>query len=777
MYFNNLRRYQLQFTTLAFLLLPMFASYGQKTIVQPKNELITINGTATINLLDEYQNIRGFGGMNMPDWIDDLNADQVDKAFGNNPGQIGLNIMRIKVPNTESIFNIQVRAAKRAIADGAIVMASPWSPPASMKSNNSIVGGYLKPESYGAFADYLLDFADFMEENGAPLYAISIQNEPDVTVSYESCDYTPTQMLNFIKEQGSKFGSINVIASESFHFDQSQTDPILNDADAVQYVDIIGGHIYGGGLADYPLARSKGKEVWMTEHYTESSHSGNDWPLALNVGTEIHNCMTANFNAYVWWYVRRFYGLIGDNGNITKRGYVMSQFSKFVRPGYKRVGVSTDAVSNVYISAYKTDSTLVVVAVNRNTGSTMVDFVIQNGTVDSLAAYTTSGSKDVENGGYYKVNGGAFSAELDGQSITTFATYTGNAGKTYNVAPVANAGPDQVLFDDDKNGLETVTLDGSGSSDSDGSITNYSWSLEDKQISWGESPSLDLPTGEHSIILTVTDNDGATHADTVAITINLASGSSEAHLWFEVECGEVGSNWIVSSDATASNGSYASSKPGFQSLNPASEDSKDHIVITFNITEAGNYTLWGRAKVPTADDDSFWLKMDDGSWIMWNNITGNATWQWDDVHDSNNGNTVVSYQLTQGSHTLIICYREDGAGLDKLYLTNTGNIPSGSGDNALNCMSDGVNESVNDTEQKIILLPNPAKESLTIELKGISGPENELYLYNSNGMLMNSIKLENKIKILDISGLPEGLYFIKMSTGNNDILVQKFMKM
>jgi hypothetical protein len=92
-------------------------------------------------------------------------------------------------------------------------------------------------------------------------------------------------------------------------------------------------------------------------------------------------------------------------------------------------------------------------------------------------------------------------------------------------------------------------------------------------------------------------------------------------------------------------------------------------------------------------------------------------------------------------------------------------------------MSDGVNESVNDTEQKIILLPNPAKESLTIELKGISGPENELYLYNSNGMLMNSIKLENKIKILDISGLPEGLYFIKMSTGNNDILVQKFMKM
>ncbi len=777
MRFINLQCCVVRYAPLVSLLFAMNALFGQATNLQSGNQLKSTNGTATIDLMNVYQSIRGFGGMNMPDWIDDLNDDQVDKAFGNGPGQIGLNILRTKVPNSESLFNMQLPAAKRAISHGAIIMASPWSPPASMKSNNSTTGGYLKPESYGAFADYMLGFIDFMETNGAPLYAISVQNEPDISVSYESCDYSPTQMLNFIKEQGSKFSGINVIVSESFHFDKALTDPILNDPEAVQLVDIIGGHIYGGGLSDYPLARNKGKEVWMTEHYTESNHSANDWPLALGVGTEIHNCMVANYNAYVWWYVRRSYGLITDDGNITKRGYVMSQFSKFVRPGYQRVGVSTSSVSNVSISAYKTDSTMVIVAVNRNTSPTSVDFAIQNGTVDSLAKYTTSGTKNVENGGYYAVSGGMFSASLDAQSITTFASYTGNAGKASNIPPVANAGTDQVLYDDDNNGRETVVLDGSGSSDSDGNITNYSWSLENEQITWGESPSLDLPTGEHSIVLTVTDNDGARHTDTVLITVNLSSIINEAHIWMEAECGDVGSDWNTGTDAQASDNGYVMVKAGYQNLNSASEESKDHIVLSFDVTEPGNYILWGRVKVPSADDDSFWIRMDDGSWVMWNSITGGATWQWDDVHDSNNGSAVVSYQLTEGTHTLTICYREDGAGLDKLYLTNTGATPSGLGDDANNCLTSGTTDFIHNDETKITLYPNPAVEILMVELEGISGLNNELHLYNSSGMLLKSIKFENQDYILDLHGLPEGLYFVKVTTANDEILMERFIKM
>lgn len=469
--------------------------------------------------------------------------------------------------------------------------------------------------------------------------------------------------------------------------------------------------------------------------------------------------------------------MISEDGNITKRGYVMSQFSKFVRPGYQRVGVSTSSVSNVSISAYKTDSTLVIVAVNRNTSPTSVDFSILNGTVDSLAKYTTSGTKDVLNEGYYEVSGGMFSAVLDAQSITTLTSYTGNAGKMSNIPPVASAGEEQVLYDDDNNGRETVVLDGSGSSDSDGTITNYSWSLENEQIAWGDSPSLDLPTGEHSIVLTVTDNDGARHTDTVSITVNLSSIINEAHIWMEAECGDVGSDWNTVTDAQASNNAYVTVKAGYQNLNSASEESKDHIVLSFDVTEPGNYILWGRVKVPTADDDSFWIRMDNGSWIMWNSITGGATWQWDDVHDSNNGSAVVSYQLTEGMHTLTICYREDGAGLDKLYLTNTGNIPTGTGDDANNCESSDIREFNHNQDRNIILYPNPASEILTIDMDGISDFENELCLYNSCGMLLKSIKFENQAYILDLRGLPEGLYFVKVTTVNNEILMGRFVKM
>jgi hypothetical protein len=82
---------------------------------------------------------------------------------------------------------------------------------------------------------------------------------------------------------------------------------------------------------------------------------------------------------------------------------------------------------------------------------------------------------------------------------------------------------------------------------------------------------------------------------------------------------------------------------------------------------------------PTADDDSFWVSMDGGAFVMWNGIPASSTWAWDDVHDSNNGGAVVTYTVAQGSHTLVIANREDGVKLDKLYITAKGDTPSGLG--------------------------------------------------------------------------------------------------
>jgi outer membrane autotransporter protein len=85
--------------------------------------------------------------------------------------------------------------------------------------------------------------------------------------------------------------------------------------------------------------------------------------------------------------------------------------------------------------------------------------------------------------------------------------------------PTANAGPDQNITDTDNSGSESVTLDGSGSSDDGGNIVSYEWFEFGSQIATGVSPSLDVEIGTHTLTLRVTDNDGATNEDQVVINI------------------------------------------------------------------------------------------------------------------------------------------------------------------------------------------------------------------------------------------------------------------
>jgi hypothetical protein len=90
---------------------------------------------------------------------------------------------------------------------------------------------------------------------------------------------------------------------------------------------------------------------------------------------------------------------------------------------------------------------------------------------------------------------------------------------TANAAPTADAGPDQDLVDNDGIGIETVELDGSASSDSDGTIVSYSWQEASVEIATGETPSLDLTVGTHDLTLVVTDDGGATGSDDVTILV------------------------------------------------------------------------------------------------------------------------------------------------------------------------------------------------------------------------------------------------------------------
>ena len=89
-----------------------------------------------------------------------------------------------------------------------------------------------------------------------------------------------------------------------------------------------------------------------------------------------------------------------------------------------------------------------------------------------------------------------------------------------NSPPVANAGADHAVTDNDGNGTESVTLNGSGSSDSDGSIVSYVWRDGATDVATGATASVSLSVGAHTLTLQVTDNDGATATDSVVVTVN-----------------------------------------------------------------------------------------------------------------------------------------------------------------------------------------------------------------------------------------------------------------
>jgi len=373
-----------------------------------------------IDLGTTRQTIRGFGGASV--WLGALTDAHMNTLFSNGSAtQLGLSILRVRIdPAGSSAWGTELGNAQKAKARGAIVMATPWTPPASMKSNNNVVGGVLNTSSYGAYATYLKSFADYMSAGGASLYAISVQNEPDITVTYESCSWNATQLFNFVKNNATAIGSTKVIAAESFHFDHALTDQILNDATAASHLSIVGGHIYGSGLTSYSLAESKGKELWMTEHLDTST----DWAGALNTAKEISDCMTVgNFSAYLWWYLKRFYGPMDDNGNPTKRGFVMGQFSKYVRPGYQRVNATYNPNPNVYLSAYKSGTKVVIIAINMGSSTVSQPFTLGGGTVPaSFTPHITSGSKSISTEASVSTSGGAFTYTLPAQSITTFVS-------------------------------------------------------------------------------------------------------------------------------------------------------------------------------------------------------------------------------------------------------------------------------------------------------------------------------------------------------------------
>ena len=117
----------------------------------------------------------------------------------------------------------------------------------------------------------------------------------------------------------------------------------------------------------------------------------------------------------------------------------------------------------------------------------------------------------------------------DSDSSGTAITVT-QSGTPSNQPPTANAGTDQTVTDSDDSGSELVTLDGAGSSDSDGNIVAYEWSEGGSTIATGASPTVTLGVGAHTITLTVTDDGGASDTDQVTVVVLSPNPSDTMHV-------------------------------------------------------------------------------------------------------------------------------------------------------------------------------------------------------------------------------------------------------
>ena len=349
----------------------------------------------TVNWTNVYQRIDGFGASSA--WQSTWTTNQADLFFSTNSGivytnnnmtfvstnnGIGLSLLRNRIAPGGT--TVETNIMQMAQARGARVWSAPWSPAAQFKSNAKVNGGGFvgNAANYQAYANQLAGYVANMTNNyGVSLYAISVQNEPDSynVTNYESCNWSAQQIHDFVPYLYNALAASNV-SSTKIMLPEAQNWPDYSNLVATAMSDstsnkvgIIADHNYDGANGPATLTKnSYGKALWQTE---VALLSGSDSGIINGVyyAQRIHLFMTvAQANAWHYWWLMSGNstgneGLMDNTGFPAKRMYALGNFSRFVRPGYNRVGV-TYAGSALLVSAYMdtTSSNFAIVAVNTN---------------------------------------------------------------------------------------------------------------------------------------------------------------------------------------------------------------------------------------------------------------------------------------------------------------------------------------------------------------------------------------------------------------------------
>lgn len=344
----------------------------------------------------------------------------------------------------------QIWLMQQALKYGATtLMATPWSPPAWMKENNSVVGtgqqnkdpkNVLKPSEYHDYAVYLAKYVTgYWQHFHIHIDVISLQNEPNWDATYASCLWTPQQLDTFIREDlipvfKQYHVTAKVMMPEELDWSENYALPTLNDPVASKAVSIVAAHGYAGTVAPLPVAQREHKQIWETEisTFTKNDPSIQD---GLHWAEVVNNYLTvANVNAWnYWWLITNSSdneGLVTITAalegkyTVNKRLYTIGNYSRFVRPGFYRLGAFRNPASGVYLSAFKDPKTdhFAVVVVNENKDPQPLRIHMEGLTngPSTVTPYVTSATQNLQAQPAIPLNARAFTATLAPESVTTF---------------------------------------------------------------------------------------------------------------------------------------------------------------------------------------------------------------------------------------------------------------------------------------------------------------------------------------------------------------------
>jgi glucosylceramidase len=295
-----------------------------------------------------------------------------------------------------------IRKAMEASGNKLRLFASPWSPPAYMKDNNDMLhGGKLKPDFYDTWALYYTKFIKSYEKEGIPIWGITIQNEPMATQRWESCIYSAEDERDFLKNhlgptvEKEGLTDVNIIVwDHNRDLMVQRALAIFDDPDAARYAWGMGYHWYEDWTGGQQIFSNVGlvhqmypdKHLLFTEGCPESFNPGryHYWGLGEEYGYSIINDFNNGTEGWTDWNI-----LLDETGGpnhvrnfcfapvhadtrtgeliFTNSYYYIGHFSKFIRPGAKRI-LCACSRSQLLTTAFINENGSVAIVVMNQTG-------------------------------------------------------------------------------------------------------------------------------------------------------------------------------------------------------------------------------------------------------------------------------------------------------------------------------------------------------------------------------------------------------------------------